>query len=165
MVQSRTGYLGTNVPWAQPTWDRQAGLPALMYTLPSLACCLSSQCSCWLMCCFEVHTKSTSPGALGSDTFPSGELTSAGTREGTCCMLKASAHSRSTPECLPSSLGKHLSIVTWPTPCCVVPVQREFQAACAFKKAKCCRCSWKHLILAELKLDSGNSPFAERFMG
>lgn len=34
---SRTGYLGTNALWAKPTWDRQAGLPGLMYALPSPA--------------------------------------------------------------------------------------------------------------------------------
>lgn len=73
MVHSRTGYLGTNVLWAQPTWDRQAGLPALRYALPSAAVAHHPSAPNWFLHCSEVRVKSSSPGPLGPGSFPSAE--------------------------------------------------------------------------------------------
>lgn len=97
MVQNRTGYLGTNALWAQPRRDRQAGLPALMYALASLAVVHHPSAHTGF-CAALRGTQSPLPLELQPQFSFWRAHFSRERQEGTCSMLKASAHSSSTPE-------------------------------------------------------------------
>ena len=149
------GNLGTNTLWARPTWGRQAGLPALMYALrsPLIAHHLSVHAG---SCAALRSTQSHFSWSFGTRQFSFWRAPFSRERRkvpAVCQKPQPAPGACPNTGSWPSSLRKHPSTITWPTPRCMVLLQPAFRVGLAFReKAKCRSCSWKPMVLAELKL-------------